>query len=296
MLRIRNLYHSFIILLLLLLSNDTVAQNYKFTTFNTSDGLPSPETYFIHEDFNGYIWIGTDRGLSRYDGYSFINYTTVNSALTCNTVFKCYERKNKDLWFTCYDGSITVFNFKDQQFFPFEFNDSLKTWFQYWPKRVDFYKDHAIIYGYNDNYSFAQYSFRTNKIEFHLIENTIPIGNYYSKSKQREITLFKLRIEGNNIFFTDKVDFITKESPYARNLIENVQIFKGIPMMFDDYSVYTMSNDSIRLFKTFEEPIQFIYSKPSYNELLILTNKSIYRYVNNYWNKLPNTNNYSYIY
>ena len=51
----------------------------------TADKLPSSLINCIVQDRNGYIWIGTDYGLSRFDGYHFVNYlhddadtTTIN--------------------------------------------------------------------------------------------------------------------------------------------------------------------------------------------------------------------------
>jgi hypothetical protein len=42
-----------------------------FRQYTTDDGLPSSETYIIVEDRSGYIWIGTDNGVARFDGYEF---------------------------------------------------------------------------------------------------------------------------------------------------------------------------------------------------------------------------------
>jgi ligand-binding sensor domain-containing protein len=45
-----------------------------FRIINSQNGLPSNTVYEILQDSVGYIWIGHDRGLSRYDGKSFVNY------------------------------------------------------------------------------------------------------------------------------------------------------------------------------------------------------------------------------
>jgi ligand-binding sensor domain-containing protein/two-component sensor histidine kinase len=50
------------------------AQNYFFELLNTSQGLPSPEIFALGKDYKGYLWIGTNVGLSKYDGYSFENF------------------------------------------------------------------------------------------------------------------------------------------------------------------------------------------------------------------------------
>jgi ligand-binding sensor domain-containing protein/signal transduction histidine kinase len=42
--------------------------------YTTSDGLPSNYILRIYHDSKGYVWFCTSEGLSRYDGYTFINY------------------------------------------------------------------------------------------------------------------------------------------------------------------------------------------------------------------------------
>ena len=100
----------FLILYSFLISNKVLAQDIQISSLDTDDGLPSPEVYFAIQDVKGYLWFGTDRGLSRYDGEVFVVFNTENSNLTCNTIFKCYEAPNKDLWFCGYDGRVSIFN------------------------------------------------------------------------------------------------------------------------------------------------------------------------------------------
>jgi ligand-binding sensor domain-containing protein len=56
----------------LLLSTYLTAQNsaYSWRNYSTNDGLPSPEVYTVIQDSKGYLWFGTDNGVSRFDGYS----------------------------------------------------------------------------------------------------------------------------------------------------------------------------------------------------------------------------------
>ena len=43
-----------------------------------NEGLPDVEFYDILEDEEGFIWLAADKGLYRYDGKSYINFTTQN--------------------------------------------------------------------------------------------------------------------------------------------------------------------------------------------------------------------------
>ena len=42
--------------------------------YNTTDGLPQDTIWRIFQDSHGYVWFATSSGLSRFDGYAFVNY------------------------------------------------------------------------------------------------------------------------------------------------------------------------------------------------------------------------------
>ena len=46
----------------------------RFDRFNTRDGLSQNKIFDILQDKFGFIWIGTEDGLNRYDGYEFKVY------------------------------------------------------------------------------------------------------------------------------------------------------------------------------------------------------------------------------
>jgi ligand-binding sensor domain-containing protein/signal transduction histidine kinase/DNA-binding response OmpR family regulator len=48
--------------------------NYRFRHLKSANGLPHQQVQSILQDANGYIWIGTRNGLSRYDGYEIKTY------------------------------------------------------------------------------------------------------------------------------------------------------------------------------------------------------------------------------
>jgi len=44
--------------------------------YTTTDGLAGDDINQIVRDSRGFLWFSTDEGLSRFDGYRFVNYTT----------------------------------------------------------------------------------------------------------------------------------------------------------------------------------------------------------------------------
>lgn len=60
---------------LLITASSAVPQVLLFRTFTSNDGLVSNYVTSLLEDSKGYLWVGTDEGMSRYDGISFKNLT-----------------------------------------------------------------------------------------------------------------------------------------------------------------------------------------------------------------------------
>ncbi|RYF86056.1 MAG: hypothetical protein EOO03_12365, partial [Chitinophagaceae bacterium] len=56
---------------LLLLTSAAVAQEFSFNQLTLKDGLASNKVHSVWQDAKGFLWIGTDDGLQRYDGYNF---------------------------------------------------------------------------------------------------------------------------------------------------------------------------------------------------------------------------------
>lgn len=67
-----------------------------WTYFNTTNGLPSNKINCLAEDGYNNIWIGTDKGLIKFDGNNFTKYST-KSGLPSDTILALYWQKNTGL-------------------------------------------------------------------------------------------------------------------------------------------------------------------------------------------------------
>lgn len=76
--------------------------------FTTENGLPSLETYSVNQDSKGFIWICTDAGVSRFDGFKFKTFTT-DDGLTDNVVFDTYEDYRGRIWFLTYNSLLCYY-------------------------------------------------------------------------------------------------------------------------------------------------------------------------------------------
>ncbi|HTB31603.1 MAG TPA: two-component regulator propeller domain-containing protein [Bacteroidia bacterium] len=82
-------------------------EDVRFNHLNVEDGLPSNNIICMLQDDNGFIWIGTGGGLSRYDGNNAITFThnENDSSSVCNSQIAClYEDNLHNLWIGTYFG------------------------------------------------------------------------------------------------------------------------------------------------------------------------------------------------
>ena len=80
-------------------------ERYKFSHFTTDEGLPSNTIYSITEDKNGNIVLGTDNGLTVFDGNIFKNYN-VQDGLINPYITAVSRDKNNNIWFINYGAKL----------------------------------------------------------------------------------------------------------------------------------------------------------------------------------------------
>ncbi|OFX82609.1 MAG: hypothetical protein A2X05_18245 [Bacteroidetes bacterium GWE2_41_25] len=90
------------------LTSQAFPQSYNFRNFNSEDGLTQSYVYSIIQDVQGYLWVGTDNGLFRYDGFKFENYPTSDS-LADNFIANSIS-DGESLWFGHRNGRLSYFD------------------------------------------------------------------------------------------------------------------------------------------------------------------------------------------
>ena len=83
----------------------------RFEHLTIEDGLSQNAGLAIFQDSRGYLWIGTQDGLNRYDGYGFKIYKhdpdDLNS-LSHNSILSMGEDKNGSLWIGTWGGGLNL--------------------------------------------------------------------------------------------------------------------------------------------------------------------------------------------
>lgn len=79
-----------------------------FEHFTVKEGLPSDHIYNCIQDKQGFLWIGTDAGVSRFDGKSFMNFTATDG-LGDNEILQLFEDKTGRIWFIPFYGDLSYY-------------------------------------------------------------------------------------------------------------------------------------------------------------------------------------------
>lgn len=86
----------------------------RFKHLTVQNGLRSNAIQAIIQDYEGYIWIGTENGLHKYDGYSFVAFSTDDNDTTSiqdNSITALTEDEAHNLWV----GSLKGLDFYDRR-------------------------------------------------------------------------------------------------------------------------------------------------------------------------------------
>src|SRR5665647_1255690 len=92
--------------------------SYTFDHLTTKDGLSNNSVKAILRDSHGFLWIGTEFGLNRYDGYSFKTFLAQKNrpnTMTANYIVGLQEDGLKNIWID-FGDSYAVYNSEKDNF------------------------------------------------------------------------------------------------------------------------------------------------------------------------------------
>src|SRR6185503_14213664 len=84
---------------------DQPLTGYSLTSWTDGDGVPLGTVYAIGQDADGYLWIGADAGLLRFDGLRFTHWDVLSDdALPKSSVSALCVARDGSLWVGFADG------------------------------------------------------------------------------------------------------------------------------------------------------------------------------------------------
>ena len=106
-------------------------------------GLGNNTINAIHQDRKGFLWIGTDIGITRYGGNYFHTYNLSREKggepISVNDI---QETQDRYLWIKCEDGIIVCFDKQQDKYLPIQWNDEIRQ-----EDILQFYSTGNTLYG-----------------------------------------------------------------------------------------------------------------------------------------------------
>ncbi len=125
----RNIFLFCSVLFLQHLHSQTITAPLRFQSITTEHGLPHNFVHSITQDKKGFIWIGTNYGLARYDGYNFKIFQP--DPLKPNSIKHkpnnlLFADSKDNLWIFSSQGSISKMNLKTESFTQYLYDSTNK--------------------------------------------------------------------------------------------------------------------------------------------------------------------------
>lgn len=97
-----------ILLAFLLFAGYSKGQEFFLKHYTTEEGLPSNQIYDVLQDSQGYIWIATDAGVSRFDGYKIESFSK-QDGLSDNSIVQIRLADDGTVWFMGFNKTFTLY-------------------------------------------------------------------------------------------------------------------------------------------------------------------------------------------
>lgn len=197
-------YVQYALFLLLAICGRANAQTSQFPKYNLAsrhitinDGLQSNSITSLLQDPDGYIWIGTNNGLCRYDGYNIVVFRSISPAgkITTDQHIGTLRKDASNMYVQTANTSVGTYNFKQSRFIAYQAPDGKRPANS---KKIEIFK--RVYQGYT--YEFLSGGIlKTYDTKHQLIKETIAYkqseinGTFFLADKQGKLWIFPR--EGN---------------------------------------------------------------------------------------------------
>lgn len=97
-----------LLITLVLFSLNLTAQDYNYYHYDIKDGLSGINVYTIAQDKDGFLWFGTETGLSRFDGSHFKNFSS-EDGLNENEIINLFVDSKNRVWIFPFKNSVCYY-------------------------------------------------------------------------------------------------------------------------------------------------------------------------------------------
>ncbi len=221
------------------------AQDVHYQNFGIKDGLPSTEFYDVYQDANTYTWFCSDRGIVRFNGYEFENFT-LEDGLSNLVNFTFFPDSRHTFWVNGFDGSFSFWN--GSQFIPFKHNAPLRelakaqnNWFQISEVDEQFIYFFVVLSPVLEKLRIDK---KTGKIE-KLKNQELPISKNCSSITKK--TLLWLKEHSNNKKNESKRFIVFAKQPITPTSNPSIPIINN-ELLNEKNELYVMTNKGIFIY------------------------------------------------
>ncbi len=169
-------YKTFFLFLTLLIL-PIFSQHHYFQYLTSEDGISQSGANVVYQDKTGYIWIGTQAGLNRFNGNSFVVYST-NEGLSNDNITALAEDSTGCLWIGTNTGLACL---KQDKITEYDLSNNNQTTYIY--KLLT--DDNGRIWIGTDNGLFIKNDFNFTKIDSFAGQSHFKVYDIYEDSQQR---------------------------------------------------------------------------------------------------------------
>ncbi len=195
-----------------------------YRVLTISDGLPSNEVYCMKQGPSGNMWIGTDKGLVKYNGSNFRTWTIANG-LPGNSILKMHWDYKDRLWCSTFRNGVFYIENDSVKIPPF--NSTLKElklyrWHSYvhcfWVDSLD-----NIMLGFKKQVpGYLETNLRDSNIFLHQINAGLGKQDFYHILNGKKVVLEGM--VSNTWPFTGKEKMITGDSSKAHGILRLIHL------------------------------------------------------------------------
>lgn len=117
--KIKDAYQAILIAIFLIPTIGLKAQDLRFRHYSVEDGLSQSVVFDLMQARDGFLWLATQDGLNRFDGYEFevfSNDPADSTTLSSNWISSLFEDEQGRLWVGTHGGGLNLLNRETGQF------------------------------------------------------------------------------------------------------------------------------------------------------------------------------------
>jgi signal transduction histidine kinase/ligand-binding sensor domain-containing protein/DNA-binding response OmpR family regulator len=118
-------FYQYLLVIIFVFTASGTSQNLSFKNLTTENGLSNNKINDIIQDKAGFIWLATDDGLNRFDGYNFKVYRHIpedSTSISSNNIWRMFEDEEGIIWIGTKSGELIRYDPKTDKFSSWEIN------------------------------------------------------------------------------------------------------------------------------------------------------------------------------